>query len=324
MQTTKTLFVTGCFSFIGWEFVKQALKKGYFVYGLDKRLYPSKYTYRNYIETHDQQYMKNFILQDETDIVNVKTIPSCDFIVNFAAESHVTNSIMDCSQFIKTNIDGVRNLLDVVKNRESRPRFIQISTDEVYGDIVSGFYTEGDMLNPSNPYAASKASADLLVMSYGRTHNIKYNIFRPTNNFGNFQYHEKLIPLAVQHLIDDTPIPLHDKGTPIRTWMHVSDTARAILSVIETGVENEIYNCTSYYELQNKEVCDKIIKIYNNITNSSYSEFYDYNCFRPGQDVRYAIDCDKLTDETGWLPETKEKFDEFLEEAVKSAYKDLV
>jgi dTDP-glucose 4,6-dehydratase len=191
------------------------------------------------------------------------------------------------------------------------PTLVHFSTDEVYGDIAQGAHTETDILKPSNPYSASKAAADMLVLAWARTYKIPYVIVRPTNNYGIGQYVEKLIPKAVKYLTIDRPIDLHDKGTPIRTWLHVSDTASAVTTIIESGVTNEIYNISGNTEKQNIEVVTKIVKL---VTGKDDISEHICDVVRPGQDVRYAINDTKLQS-LGW--KATAIFDKELENIVK-------
>ena len=191
------------------------------------------------------------------------------------------------------------------------PTLLHFSTDEVYGDIVDGFHTEQDLLKPSNPYSATKAAADMLILAWARTHNIPYVIVRPTNNYGIGQYVEKLIPKAVKYLTIGRQVDLHQNGTPVRTWLHVDDTARAVLAVIDSGVKNDIFNISGNYELQNIVVVRKIIEsVIGSVDNiDDYLRYMN----RPGQDVRYAIDDSKLK-ALGWKP--RADFDTELEKIV--------
>jgi dTDP-glucose 4,6-dehydratase len=183
---------------------------------------------------------------------------------------------------------------------------LHFSTDEVYGDIVEGSHNETDLLKPSNPYSATKAAADMLVLAWARTYNIPYIIVRPTNNYGVGQYVEKLIPKSVKYLTLGRKIDLHDKGTPRRTWLHVSDTAEAVLRIIESGVKNDIFNISGNYEESNLVVVQKIMNLFGGITDYA-SHISDLQ--RAGQDVRYSIDDSKLKS-LGWHPVAN--FDEEL------------
>jgi len=170
----------------------------------------------------------------------------CDYFINTAAETHVDNSIRKSDDFVHSNICGVHNILELLRKYKKEgyvlPTFVHFSTDEVYGDISDGDHIESDVLKPSNPYAATKAAADQLIMAWSRTYDLPYVIVRPTNNYGCGQYVEKLIPKACKFLSLDRRIPLHNNGTPIRNWLHAKDTARAVIKIIESNSQNEIFN----------------------------------------------------------------------------------
>jgi dTDP-glucose 4,6-dehydratase len=180
------------------------------------------------------------------------------------------------------------------------PTLLHFSTDEVYGDIVEGAHVETDMLKPSNPYSATKAAADMLICAWARTFGVPYVIVRPTNNYGIGQYTEKFIPKSVKSLKLGRTIPLHDEGKPKRTWLHVSDTASAIITIIESGVQNEIYNISGNHEEQNIVIAMKICDIFCE-GKIDYANQLDLSISRPGQDVRYSIDDSKLR-ALGWEP----------------------
>ena len=252
---------------------------------------------------------------ERNDINQIERLYDCDYVINTAAETHVDNSIVSSHVFLDSNINGVHHLLELIKNSRRRPpTLLHFSTDEVYGDIAEGFHSETDILKPSNPYAATKASADMLVMAWARTYNLPYIIVRPTNNYGVGQYVEKFIPRAVKYLTVGKKIELHDQGEPRRTWLHVNDTARAVIKIIESGVQNEIYNISGNYEERNIVVAQKILNLMHPDAFMRYDDFIDYSVSRPGQDVRYAIDDSKLK-ALGWEP--KAKFDKELVDIVK-------
>ena len=217
---------------------------------------------------------------------------------------------MDSEKFIESNILGVKNLLNLVRlkpmNCNDRPVLFHISTDEVYGDIEKGDHTERDLLKPSNPYSASKAAGDMLIHAWARTYNIDYIILRPTNNYGIGQYPEKLIPISVKNLMRGKKIKLHNKGTPVRNWLHASDTAEAIITIIDSGKINEIYNVSGGYEQSNIDTVKKIIKAYFG-TDEKWEQGVDFHVHREGQDIRYALNDSKLR-KLGWEP--KKNFDE--------------
>jgi len=246
----------------------------------------------------------------QADICDLKSIPDCDYVINIAAETHVGNSIINSEDFISTNINGVKNLLDLIKNKPSnvcqRPLFFHFSTDEVYGDIIEGAHTEKDPLKPSNPYSASKASSDMLIEAWARTYGINYIILRPTNNYGVNQNAEKLIPLSVKLLQRGKKIRLHDEGEPYRNWLHAEDTANAVLAIVESGTSDEIFNVAGGFEQKNKDTVKKIIDCYfSNQTN--WRDHIDLSYVRPGQDIRYSLDDTKLRN-LGWTP--KKNFDD--------------
>jgi len=295
----KLVVITGCLGLIGSHVTRACLNKGWKVYGIDSCTYAANI---NFIEEFESN--SNFTFLKE-DIVDLKHLPDCDYVINLAAESHVGNSILDSEEFIRTNILGVKNLLDLIRkkpfNDVDQPIFFQFSTDEVYGDIVSGEHTEEDKLYPSNPYSASKASADMFILSWARTYGTKYIILRPTNNYGIGQYHEKLIPASVRSLFRKRKIKLHDEGEPYRNWLHSEDTASAVITIIESEQVNEIYNVAGNFEQKNKETFEKIVRCYFQGEDSDWTEHADLKHVRPGQDVRYALNDSKLK-ALGWKP----------------------
>jgi len=309
----KVVYITGCLGFIGSYVTRSCLKKGWHVRGVDKITYASNTILLDEFEGYD-----NFVFT-HTDINDLKFLYDCDYIINVAAETHVGNSIANSDDFVHSNINGVHNLLELLKNHRGehshKPVFLHFSTDEVYGDIASGAHTETDLLHPSNPYSATKAAADQLVLAWARTYDLPYNIIRPTNNYGIGQYVEKLIPKSCKFLGLGKKIPIHNDGTPIRNWLHAQDTANAIITIIESGEQNEIYNIAGDFEQQNITTIQKIIKEYHG--ESDVSSYIDNTYSRKGQDVRYALDDSKLR-KLGWLPE--KKFDQELPDII-SYYK---
>ena len=296
----KVVYVTGCFGFIGSYVTRACLEKGWYVMGVDKCTYAAN---EELIWDWSAQYGDKFTFVRE-DINDLKFLYECDYVINTAAETHVGNSIVDSKEFIHSNINGVYNLLELIKNyrleSNKKPILLHFSTDEVYGDIQSGAHTESDVLKPSNPYSATKAAADMLILAWARTHNTPYVIVRPTNNYGSGQYVEKLIPKSCKMLHLGRKIPLHNAGTPIRNWLHASDTAKAIIKIIESGTVNEIYNIAGGFEQSNFETVKKIVKLYNG--EEDPTPYLDLTCSRPGVDLRYALDDSKLKS-LGWAPE---------------------
>jgi dTDP-glucose 4,6-dehydratase len=295
---SKIVYVTGCLGFIGSYITRLCLKRGWYVKGVDKITYAAN----KELLTEFKQYPNFSFVQ--CDINELKFLYDCDYIINTAAETHVGNSITNSDDFITSNVNGVHNILELIKNYRQEnvkiPTLLHFSTDEVYGDIVDGAHTETDLLKPSNPYSASKAAADMLVLAWGRTYGVPYIIVRPTNNYGIGQYVEKLIPKACKYLKLGRKIPLHNNGTPIRNWLHAEDTANAIITIIESGVKNEIYNIAGGFEQSNLITVQKIL-IANNIDLSDFDKHVDLSCNRQGQDVRYALDDTKLRS-LGWSP----------------------
>jgi dTDP-glucose 4,6-dehydratase len=295
---TKIVYVTGCLGFIGSYVTRLCLEKGWYVKGVDKMTYAAN---KNLLEEFKKYPNFSFV---HCDINDLTFIYDCDYIINTAAETHVGNSIANSDDFVKSNIDGVHNLLKLIRNYRQEngkiPIFLHFSTDEVYGDIIDDCHKETDVLKPSNPYSATKAAADMLIMAWNRTYGIPYVIVRPTNNYGIGQYVEKLIPKTCKYLKLGRKIPLHNNGTPIRNWLHAEDTARGIITIIEAGVKNEIYNICGGFEQTNIETVKKILKA-NNLDIFDMEKYIDFSCNRPGQDVRYALDDSKLRS-LGWIP----------------------
>jgi dTDP-glucose 4,6-dehydratase len=291
---------------------RECLRKGWQVYGIDKITYAANIQFLSDFYNYD-----NFTFVQE-DIADLKYLPHCDYVINIAAESHVGNSIIESEDFIKSNVTGVKNLLDLIRrkptNIESRPIFFHFSTDEVYGDIIEGEHIETDILKPSNPYSASKAAADMLIYAWARTYDIEYIILRPTNNYGIGQYPEKLIPVCVKHLQRGKKIRLHDKGLPIRNWLHSEDTATAVTTIIESGVKNEVYNVAGGFEQKNIDTATQILNSYYGKDKWKPEDCLDLGHRRPGQDVRYALNDDKLKS-LGWEP--KMKFEKELPKIVE-------
>jgi dTDP-glucose 4,6-dehydratase len=295
----KIAYVTGCLGFIGRHVTQLLLEKDWYVYGIDSCTYASDVNFLKCFQSY-----KNFKFENKS-ICDIDRLVDCDYFINIAAETHVDNSIRDSKVFIDSNINGVHNILELLKVYKKEgyvvPRFIHFSTDEVYGDISSGEHFETDILRPSNPYSATKAAADQLIMAWSRTYDIPYNIIRPTNNYGVGQYVEKLIPKACKFIGLGRKIPLHNQGTPIRNWLHAKDTARAVLAIIESGSINEIYNVAGGFEQSNIDTVKKVIDAYYCEALSNYESFVNFGIERPGQDVRYALNDDKIRS-LGWEP----------------------
>jgi dTDP-glucose 4,6-dehydratase len=304
----RVVYVTGCLGFIGYHVTKACLDKGWYVRGVDSETYAANTQFAN-----DLFDYPNFSYEG-CDINDLERIYECDYVINTAAETHVDNSIASSDVFLRSNINGVHRLLELIKNsRHKMPTLLHFSTDEVYGDIAVGAHTETDLLKPSNPYSATKAAADMLVLAWARTFNVPYVIVRPTNNYGIGQYVEKFIPKSIKAVALGRPIPLHDAGKPRRTWLHVSDTAQAVITIIESDVRNEIFNISGNYEEENLFIAKQILCAMNP-KETRYENYLDLSINRPGQDVRYAIDDSKLK-ALGWMP--RANFNKELIEIVK-------
>lgn len=316
-MSKKIVYITGCLGFIGSYVTRTCLKNGWYVRGIDKCTYASNIKLLEEFNTYD-----NFTFE-KIDINDIDFLYECDYIINVAAETHVGNSIVRNDDFIHSNVNGVHHLLELVRNYRAEgshiPTFLHFSTDEVYGDIADGFHTEEDLLKPSNPYSASKAAADMLVLAWARTYNIPYVIVRPTNNYGIGQYVEKLIPKSCKYLGLGKTIPLHNNGSPIRNWLHAQDTANAVITIIQQNVKNEIYNICGGFEQDNLTTVKKIISLYNGVDD--YTKYVDLSFSRQGQDTRYALDDSKLRS-LGW--NSNAIFDEELKEIVNYYKKEFI
>lgn len=292
------LLITGGAGFIGSHFIRHMLGKypDYQIINLDKL------TYAGNLE-NCQDYTKNpnyqFVKGDIADKKLVEELASqVDAIVNIAAETHVDNSIEGPAVFLQTNIVGTQVLLEAAK-KHNHERFVQVSTDEVYGDRMDGFFTEEDKLKPSNPYSASKASAEMMCLAYQRTYQTPILISRCSNNYGTHQYPEKLIPLFIKKLLKGEKVPLYGDGSNIRDWLHVTDHAKAVDAILHKGKVGEIYNISANEEHSNLEIVKKML---NQLGFNE--EKIEYVTDRPGHDLRYAIDASKLKKELNWEPET--------------------
>jgi dTDP-glucose 4,6-dehydratase len=306
------LLVTGGAGFIGSNFIHYLLKK----YDDIKVVNFDKLTYAGNLENlkdveQDPRY--TFVKGDICDAGLVSTVVKengIDEIVNFAAESHVDRSISGPEVFIKTDVFGAFTLLEACRNHDIE-KYIQISTDEVYGSIEQGSFKETDPLNPSSPYSASKAAADLLVRSYFVTYGLPVMITRSSNNFGPFQYPEKLIPLFIIKSLCDEQLPLYGDGGNVRDWLYVEDNCQAVDVVRLNGKNGEIYNIGADNEQTNKEITALILK-YLKKPQSLITYVKD----RPGHDRRYSVDSKKI-EQLGWRPKKSQDFENTLGETIQ-------
>jgi len=283
------ILITGCYGFIGFNFLHNIQKNypnQFEVIGLDKLT--NQFSKNNY----EILPLKNFYKVDLQEINNID-LPKVDMILNFAAESHVDNSISNPNLFVNSNITGTINLMKFgIKNNIEN--FVHISTDEVYGSLVDGFADENFKFNPSSPYSGSKASAEIMAKTFSKTYDYPIKIIRPANNYGIYQQPEKLIPFSIINLLRGGIIELYGDGKNIRHWLHVDDTCSAIFTIIEKGLTGEAYNIGSNYYMSNLELSYKLVKYMN--LNEDRIKFVSE---RPGHDFRYAVNISKL-ENLGW------------------------
>jgi len=292
------LLVTGGAGFIGSNFIYYMLKKypGYQLINLDKLTYAGNLENLKGVEGNPDY---KFVKGDITDVKLVDDLvgQGVDAIINFAAESHVDRSIEDPAVFVKTNIEGTQILLETARKHQVK-KFLQVSTDEVYGSLgATGYFTETTPLAPNSPYSASKAGADLLVRAYHETFGLSVNITRCSNNYGPYQFPEKLIPLMVSNALHDQPLPVYGDGLNVRDWLHVEDHCSAIDLVLHKGAVGEVYNVGGNNEKTNIEIVKAILAHLG-----KPESLIKYVKDRPGHDRRYAIDATKIKTDLGWIP----------------------
>lgn len=302
------ILVCGGAGFIGSAFIRNYLKNNpsHVITNLDSLTIGSNILNLKSIE-NNQSY--TFVKDDIRNESKINTlVKDSDVIVNFAAESHVDRSIANPKPFIETNILGTYFILEAIRKHDKQ--FIHVSTDEIYGDAYGQLsFNENSQINPSNPYAATKAAADHLVASYHRTYGINCITTRCTNNFGPYQFPEKLMPKTIIRTIKNLKVPLYGDGKQIRSWIYVYDHVEAIEALLKKGRPGQVYNITAYEEITNKSIVEKIL----DILGKSH-DMIEYVGDRPGHDKRYSIDSSKIKKETGWTP--KYQFDKALEETV--------
>ncbi len=306
------VLITGGAGFIGSNFVRM-IARGEFPEISSVKVIDSL-TYAGVIENlkgAERIEGYSFIQGDICNTVLVQQLlENVDAVLNFAAESHVDRSISSASDFIQTNIVGVQVLLDAIKESERKIRFLQISTDEVYGSIKSGSWTEEWPLMPNSPYSASKASGELLARSYNRTHGMDIVITRCSNNYGTHHFPEKLIPLFITNLIEGKKVPVYGTGENVRDWLHVDDHCRGIYSVLIKGGSGEVYNIGGGRELTNNEITSLILDAMGADETS-----IDYVEDRKGHDLRYSVDWIKIKRELGYEPQVK--FEDGLRDTIQ-------
>ncbi len=304
------MLVTGGLGFIGSNFIRYLLN-GYSdveVINLDAMRYGSNRANLKDLEG-DERY--RFIMGDISDYELVsKLVKDVEAVINFAAETHVDRSISSPGSFLQSNVTGVFTILEAIRKNNPEVRFVHISTDEVYGDILNGSFREEDALKPSSPYSASKAAADVFVLAYVRTYGINASITRCTNNYGPYQFPEKLIPKTIIRASMNLKIPIYGTGKNVRDWIYVLDHCEAVDTVMREGEKGEIYNISGGEERTNLEVVRAILNLMDK--DDSLVEFVED---RPGHDIRYSLDSTKIREELGWKP--KHRFEEGIEETVK-------
>ncbi len=319
------LLVTGGCGFIGANFIRYLLKQADFegrIINLDKLGYAGNPENLSDIAA---QYPERYVFV-KADICDPDAVSATferyqvDAVCHFAAESHVDRSIVAPDQFVRTNVMGTFHLLEAARKQgEALALFHHVSTDEVYGSLgASGLFSESSPYDPSSPYSASKAGADHLVRAYGRTYGLPFTLSNCSNNYGPYQFPEKLIPLMILNGVEGKPLPVYGKGTNVRDWLYVTDHCRALWRIMKAGQPGETYNVGGRCEMENiavvELICDLLDAIQPAANGRSRREQIRFVSDRPGHDLRYAIDCGKIEAELGWQP--KESFASGLEKTV--------
>jgi dTDP-glucose 4,6-dehydratase len=290
------VLLTGGAGFIGSNFVHHVLREhpDYEIIVLDKLTYAGNL--KN-LESALTNPRFKFIRQDICDPAVIDNVQGIDAVVHMAAESHVDRSIESAAEFVRTNVEGTLRMLDASRQAKV-PRFIHVSTDEVYGSLgATGKFTEQTPLSPNSPYSATKASSDLLALAYFHTHRFPALVTRCSNNYGPYQFPEKLIPLMIAQASGDQPLPVYGKGENVRDWIHVEDHCRAIDTVLHRGQDGEVYNIGGNSERRNLDVVKMILSLVG-----KPESLIKYVTDRPGHDLRYAIDSTKMKQQLGWEP----------------------
>ena len=306
------LLVTGGCGFIGSNFIRLLLAgdRDFSVVNFDKLTYAGNPENLATVADSDRYEFRQGDISDRNRVEEVLKEFSIDWIVNFAAESHVDRSILDSAPFIHTNISGTQVLIDSAREM-GVDRFVQVSTDEVYGSLgETGEFTEDTPLAPNSPYAASKAAADLLVRAAVHTHGFPGLITRCSNNYGPFQFPEKLIPLFISNALQHQPLPVYGDGKNVRDWIHVDDHCRGIVSVLQSGEPGDVYNFGGRSELSNIGLTRRLLELLDRPET-----LIRFVPDRPGHDKRYAIDCSRAEKVLGWKPRVS--FDDGLKSTVE-------
>jgi dTDP-glucose 4,6-dehydratase len=293
------ILVTGGAGFIGSAYVRLLASKGVLLVVVDSLTYAADLARLKKVSGKFKFYHADICNKNKINSIFAKEKP--ETVLHFAAESHVDRSINDATAFIETNIKGTQVLIDASREYDIK-KFIFISTDEVYGEIANGKFSEDSPIKPNSPYAATKAAADLLVQSYIRTHNFAGIIIRPSNNYGPWQYPEKLIPLAILRILQGEKIPVYGAGKNVREWLYVDDCAKGISAVVQKGKVGQVYNLGSSCESRNIDTVKLLLR-----TLGAGQDEFKFVKDRPGHDLRYCLDSGKIKKELGWKPQVKLK-----------------
>jgi dTDP-glucose 4,6-dehydratase len=304
------ILVTGGAGFIGSNFVRLLIEESnYEVVNFDALTYAGNLESLRDLDGHERYTFVRGDITNAEDVEKAFATYEPDFVVHMAAESHVDRSVLDATAFVVTNVVGTQVMLDIARRHQVK-RFVHVSTDEVYGSLGdTGLFTEETPLQPNSPYSASKTASDCFVRAAFHTHDMPVLITRCSNNYGPYQFPEKLIPLMIQNCFEGKSLPVYGDGKNIRDWIHVKDHNEAVLRVLEAGVPGEVYNIGGNSERQNIDVVKRILEL-----TGKGEDMISYVKDRPGHDRRYAIDCSKIERELGWRP--KRNFEEGLEETV--------
>lgn len=311
MSTIKKIIVTGGCGFIGSNFIRMMLQTypALSIINVDSLTYAGNLENLSDLASESRLEFHKVDICDRAGLEPIIDQVGIDAVLNFAAESHVDRSIIDSGPFVQTNIVGTQNLLDLCR-KHSVPRYVQVSTDEVYGSLgYDGFFTEETPLAPNSPYSAAKASADLMVRAAVHTFGFPAIITRCSNNYGPYQFPEKLLPLFISNAMNDQALPVYGKGENVRDWIHVLDHCRGIDAALQRGQVGEVYNFGGRTEMQNIELTKLLLRLLG-----KPESLIQYVQDRPGHDLRYAIDCSKAEHELGWAPQVT--FEAGLQETI--------